>query len=132
MVAGLGVVAVGTLAVALTLSDHLPFVVVHNGLFTPLFALIIFAAATAPPSRLRSLLEHRALVTLGEASYALYILQSPLLGFLHGGLRRLLPEEATHRVVLATAGLGLTLLASVLAWRFVERPAREWLIKRWA
>lgn len=126
--AGLGASAVVALFVVLGLSDRVPFAVLHNGLFTPLFAAVILAAATAGPSRVLALLEHRALVTLGEASYALYILQTPVLGFLHGALRRAVPDEALHTALFVPLGLAGALGASLLAWRYVERPARERLL----
>lgn len=125
---GLGVVAVLALFAALSVSSRVPFPVLHNGVLTPLFAAVILGAGTTSSAAARRVLEHRALVTMGEASYALYILQTPVLGFTHAVLRRAFPPEATHTALFVPLGLVGTLAASLLAWRFVERPAREWLM----
>jgi peptidoglycan/LPS O-acetylase OafA/YrhL len=125
---GLGVVAVLALFAALSVSSRVPFPVLHNGLLTPLFAVVILGAGTTRSATARRVLEHRALVTMGEASYALYILQTPVLGFTHAAVRRVLPAETAHTAPFAALGLVAALVASVLAWRFVERPAREWLL----
>lgn len=126
---GLGAAAVVALFAALSVSGHVPFPVLHNGLLTPLFALVILGVATTSSAATRRVLEHRALVTMGEASYALYILQTPVLGFTHAALRRAFPAETSHTALFAPLGLVAALGTSLLAWRFVERPAREWLLR---
>ena len=93
----------------------------HNGLLTPLFAVLIFAIGTAAPPKW---LEQRWLVTLEEASYALYILQTPVLGVLHGIAKRV---ELESPAVLLVVGVLTSVTVSLGCWRWVERPARGWL-----
>ncbi len=127
--AGWGVGAALALVAALFVSDLAPYPVLHNGLFTPLFALVILSAATSGPTRTRALLEHRWLVALGEASYALYILQAPMLGAVHGVLKRLISDPQTLAAVFHPVGLVAVIAGSLIAWRYLEKPARGWLLK---
>ncbi|MEZ5976014.1 MAG: hypothetical protein R3E96_14590 [Planctomycetota bacterium] len=89
----------------------------------PLFLLLILALADLPQAAFRTR-GWRPFVVLGEASYAVYILQIPV-HHLYGHLiePRLALGETVH--------LGLYLLTlvtvSVLAWRFIERPVGRWL-----
>jgi peptidoglycan/LPS O-acetylase OafA/YrhL len=69
------------------------------------------------------LLGSRALVLLGSASYALYLLQGPC----HAYLSRLVPAPYDHLLAFP-----VTLAAALLTWRFVEEPARRsiWGLRR--
>lgn len=121
-----GGVAVIVLLLALMVSPSLSFPLLHNGLLTPLFAVLIFSIGTSTPPKW---LEHRWLVTLGEASYALYILQTPVLGVLHGIAKRGGLESPALFLVL---GVLASVTVSLVCWRWVERPARKWLTERGA
>src|SRR5436853_4220175 len=55
----------------------LPYLLLHNGLVDPLFALLIYSLASGE-GPLAALLSLPAMVVLGEASYALYIVHIPL------------------------------------------------------
>jgi peptidoglycan/LPS O-acetylase OafA/YrhL len=64
------------------------------------------------------------MVRLGEASYALYILHRPLWDW----LTRVYPApapDASARLPFFLAYLGLLIILSLLALRFVEQPARR-------
>jgi peptidoglycan/LPS O-acetylase OafA/YrhL len=54
------------------LTDRLPYVLVHGGLLTPVFALIILGLSG--PSRLASVFAWKPLVAIGASTYALYLL----------------------------------------------------------
>jgi peptidoglycan/LPS O-acetylase OafA/YrhL len=126
-----GIAMGGALALLVGLSLHkaVPFPLVHNGLFAPLFALVIYGLAWERGWFAR-LLSTRPLVLLGEASYALYILHmpvwawglkfAPLLG-IEGA-----QQSASWFVIYAVAVVGL----AVAAYQFVERPARTRLRRR--
>jgi peptidoglycan/LPS O-acetylase OafA/YrhL len=65
------------------------------------------------------LLGSRALILLGNASYALYLLQEPV----HAYLGIFSPSP-----YLRLLGFPIALAAAILAWRFVEIPARRYLL----
>jgi peptidoglycan/LPS O-acetylase OafA/YrhL len=92
--------------------------------YTPCFAILIMAIAWGP-TFLTALLEHRWIVRLGEASYALFLI--------HDIPHYLLPiyidrnDWRTPWIVLAI--IGACIVASLALYRFVETPARQWLRK---
>jgi peptidoglycan/LPS O-acetylase OafA/YrhL len=53
-------------------TEHLPYVLVHGGLLTPLFAAIILGLSG--PSPLASIFSWKPLVAIGASTYALYLL----------------------------------------------------------
>ena len=69
-------------------------------------------------------LSSRLFVFLGEISYSTYLAH-----FLLWSVFKLaFVRDATNvSLLLGAIFLGLTLAASVLLYRFVERPARQWL-----
>jgi len=117
--------ALGGTAVALitTAFSHLiPYPVMHTGLYAPAFAAIICGLALRP--RWTSFLESRWLLLLGDSSYCLYLLHAMVLGMF------LLPNP--QHITTPTLGRWLgaaatATLVGVLAFRFVEEPARNWL-----
>lgn len=105
------------LAVAM-FSHHIPYPVLHTGLLAPAFAAIICGVAQAP--RWISMLEWKWLVILGESSYCLFLLHALVVGmFLFPD-----PEQLASPARLALAAVTAIALG-LLAWRFVEQPARE-------
>jgi peptidoglycan/LPS O-acetylase OafA/YrhL len=101
--------------------DGAPYVVLHNGLLVPLFAVAIVALAegTGPLARV---LGSRPARVLGDAAFALYALQEPLwlwarrLSGAPGG-------AASPAFVLAFAAAAIAV--SVAVARGLERPARR-------
>jgi peptidoglycan/LPS O-acetylase OafA/YrhL len=128
---GLAITAV--LACAPLIPDR----VLHNGLLAPLFALLIYDLAFDRGLAGR-VLGCAALVLLGEASYALYILQVPM-----HALARALARYGTGTSLTAESGAELSppfivaftvvlILIAVAAMKTVEQPARRWLRRRFA
>lgn len=70
---------------------------------------------------LRRALAGRRLAVLGRASYSFYLLHFPLLLLALRGLAR--PVGAVQGLALWLLVLAASMAASLLAWRFVERPA---------
>jgi peptidoglycan/LPS O-acetylase OafA/YrhL len=96
-----------------------------SGVLAPVFAVMIAALATGT-GPLARLLSRPALLVLGEASYALYILQEPVLIWaLKVPLIGALPVH-----LFAPLFVGLLIAASVACQRFVAEPARVWLLTR--
>ncbi|MEO5781191.1 MAG: acyltransferase [Arthrobacter oryzae] len=85
-------------------------------LMSPLFALLIFSLAVPPRGR-RSFLASAPLVLLGEASFALYMIHTPLMNLYSIAY----PPEAVGWLLMAgTAGV------SIAVFRWFETPARIW------
>lgn len=101
----------------------------HDGLLAPVCAVIVFGLAHGGwPSRI---LAARPLVRLGEASYALYILQSPVFTFVSVFL--IDGWEVTPFFLLQIIALLLSL--SVVSFQLLETPARRALTRvfeRWS
>lgn len=96
---------------------------IHNGGLLPLFGVMILAACSAPSLWTR-LLHTPAFRFLGDASYALYVLQAPLWVLASSKLSVLGPKLGL------VAYLALLLLASAFAHSCIEQPARRWLTAR--
>jgi peptidoglycan/LPS O-acetylase OafA/YrhL len=62
----------------LAASEQLPFALVHNALLLPSFGALVWSVAAAQGGVAR-FFGSRPLVGLGRASYAIYILQMPLM-----------------------------------------------------
>ena len=93
----------------------------NNGLLAPIFAGFVWALSVIP-SPLSRWLCGRWLVNLGNASYALYLIHTPILSlFLH--FRWV--AQAFYPVYLALC-VGL----SLLSFRYFETPVRLWLLER--
>jgi peptidoglycan/LPS O-acetylase OafA/YrhL len=104
-----------------------PYPLLHNGLMTPLFGLLIYAVAM-DCGLLAKFLGWRPLVVLGEASYALYILHLTLFVIARkiwtaGGA---LPESRAFFPIFLAAAL----VASIATYRYLELPMRSWLRAR--
>jgi peptidoglycan/LPS O-acetylase OafA/YrhL len=121
----LALVASLALVVALCRSNVLPYVLLHNGLLSLIFALLIFSLA---PGRgmLARLLSSPFCRLLGESSYSLYILHLPLAAWSSLLLRRLgLPfgDSGLAELLYMTG----TVAVSIAVFKRIEEPARQWL-----
>ncbi len=99
-----------------------PYVLVHNGLAVPLFAIALLglAAGGSGPARV---LASPAARSLGDASFALYALQEPLWRW----ARRLVPEDpgAAPSAAFVLGFAGFAIAVSIIVSRSLERPARH-------
>lgn len=113
-------------AAAVAASGAVPTLLLHNALLAPLFAVGIagLAGGTDPLARL---LATRPMQTLGESSYALYLLHVPLMMWAMALTRT---RELPAATALLVAALSVPL--SVAAHWWLERPARRWLRARLA
>lgn len=110
-----------------------PLVILGDGLLAPAFACVIYGLACG--GRIGSWLASRPLVVLGEASYALYVLQSPLFDLLTVGIKSARPDlqlTAAGRALTAGVIVLTMLMVSILVARGIEQPARRWILRRFA
>ena len=121
----LGLIGFGGTFAVLTQAEHLPYALLHDGSFMPLFGCIILGLAGVNP--LSQLLGRRPLVFIGEASYCLYLLHFNLWNLIHDshvlnwlGLARFDPWISYVLLI----GMAL------LALHFVEKPAQR-VLRSW-
>jgi peptidoglycan/LPS O-acetylase OafA/YrhL len=111
--------AVGIAAV-LTQSERLPFLVLHDGLLDPLWALLVFSLACCG-GRGDGPLGRTPLVVLGRASYSLYVIHKPL----YYWLARWTGAGPAPSRVFVTAYLVTSIALSVALWWGLEEPLRR-------
>ncbi len=101
-----------------------PFLFMHNGLISPLFAIVILGLAGR--HAITRFLRFPLFVAIGEASYCLYILHFNLWRWIHvsGLLVRL--HLVRFDPWISYFMLEVTAFA---AYRLIERPSRNWLQK---
>jgi peptidoglycan/LPS O-acetylase OafA/YrhL len=122
-------VAAGACVVAVLIaSPRIPFLLMHNGLLAPAFAVLVYALARGA-GPLSSALSTRPLTRLGEASFAVYILHISLLawltrGYAETGIRP--PAQPWNFAIYAA----IVIAVSLLVFRWVEEPARRFLRRR--
>jgi peptidoglycan/LPS O-acetylase OafA/YrhL len=94
----------------------------------PLLAVLLFALAwdRGPAAWL---LSRKPMVLLGESSYALYILHSPVWGFFNYFWSHVLHLDPLSRLY-HLAYTATVVAVSVAAYLLIERPARTWLSAR--
>ena len=115
----------------LSASQIIPLVLLFNGLLAPLFAVLIYNLARGGGGILHWALSRPVLVLLGEASYALYILQEPLWKWSLSVAATLTGQHTiwTESGFVAIY-IGVLVLVSLLSFRLVEQPAGRPLAAR--
>lgn len=110
--------------IALTRTGSMPDVVLYTGILAPLCALLIYALAF-DSGPLATFFALPAVVVLGEASYALYILHEPLWAWMTHDPGGLPASQDWRTLIFVLTYLGIALTLSVLSLRLVEQPARR-------
>ncbi|GEM_PF-541170 len=95
------------------------------GLLAPLMILFIIALSL-DTSRLSKTLNHPALVTLGETSYAIYILHVPIVWLFERYLHNRTPYAEQ---IFDVSVIPMMILIGLLAHFFIDQPLRAWLKK---
>jgi peptidoglycan/LPS O-acetylase OafA/YrhL len=125
MVSYAGMAGVCTL---LLVSDRIPFLL-NNALVLPFFGMVVYGLATGG-GPIAWLLSRPALLMLGEASYAIYILQGPIQAWTYTVLHRLVVRIVVLSPRTEAAIELLTIvLVSLVVVRWFERPARRLAMK---
>ncbi len=121
----LSLVALAGITIVLAFSPRLPYVLLHNGLIAPLFALLIYTLAVGR-GPLVSFLSLAPIVFLGEASYALYILHAPIWDWLHRiKVQFDLQINDAESVGYFLTYLAILFIASIVIFKWIEIPARD-------
>ena len=118
----------------LALTPGIPYELPNNGLLAPIFSLLIYTLAYGRGT-IAKLLSLPFLTLLGEASYAIYLLQNPLLSFL-----KVISEKAAQVDLVSPdffnsfsfllCYLFILVSISIGAFLFIETPLRRSLLSR--
>ncbi len=103
-------------------ANHIPLLVMSNGVLLPAYALLILGLVNLRGTAQR-FLSQRWLVILGEASYALYLLHSPVWTY----FSRVHPIDTRPLWLLY---LAITLTLSIASFFLLESPIRVWILQR--
>jgi peptidoglycan/LPS O-acetylase OafA/YrhL len=120
LAAGLATVGLALTMAALLLANHLPMILLHNGLLIPCFAMLL--VGLCEENWVSRLLSNPLLVILGEASFALYLFHSLLIDATKG-------IDSSFRW--APMKLILIIPLSVVLHLCVERPSRRAILNWW-
>jgi peptidoglycan/LPS O-acetylase OafA/YrhL len=113
------------LVVLAGISGTIPLTFIATFLLVPAFGLIVYGGAGARCAGTRWL-ESSALVLLGEASYALYILHEPVIPYFVGAQALFFPRLSPWAGILLL--MALMALLSLASLRWLERPMRKKLL----
>jgi len=121
----LGIFAFAALYLLLCVGDHLPYAMMHDGLLMPLFAGVVLCLAGRNP--IANFFGLLPFIAIGEASYCLYLLHFNLWTLLHDSH---FLEKSGLIVFDPWISYLLLIIAALLTKRLIERPGRNWIIRR--
>lgn len=122
-VAGLWLLLSGVVLLLLSLIPAVQALPLHRTLSWGLPAFLLVLGAVLAPAYQQAWLKR-----LGDASYSIYLLQILTIQACYKVSVSLLPQG--HPLLFAAASLGLTLLAALLCYRYLEQPMLQWLRRR--
>ena len=120
-----GIFSFAALYALLCVEDRLPYVLMHDGLLMPLFALLILCLAGR--NWIARFFGLYPFIAIGEASYCLYLLHFNLWTLLHDSH---LLEKSGLIALDPWISYVLLVVAALLTKRFIERPGRNWLSRQ--
>jgi peptidoglycan/LPS O-acetylase OafA/YrhL len=110
-----------------TLVLHTPYLLMHGGLMTPVFAALVLGLSGPHP--ISAVFAWRPLLLIGESSYCLYLLHFNVFQLLH-------TNQVLERLHLAALDPWLSyvilILLALAVFRFVEIPARKAILNRFS
>lgn len=122
--------AVSLVAVCLffyTVVLRTPYLLMHGGLLTPLFAALVLGLSG--PHFLSALFSWRPLLLVGESSYCLYLIHFNVFQLLH---IYHVPERLHLAAFDPWLSYVILVLLSIAIYRFVETPARKAILRRFS
>lgn len=114
------------LTIFYTVIEKVPYVMLHGGAMTPLFATLIFGLTGT--HWITKLLAIRPIAILGEASFCLYLLHFNTWLLLHD---HHIPERLHVAALDPWISYVIIIAVAYTAFRLVETPARRTLLARW-
>ncbi len=106
---------------------HTPYLLIHGGLMTPIFAALV--VGLSGPHPISAVFSWRPLLLIGESSYCLYLLHFNVFQLLH-------TYEVPERLHLAALDPWLSyvilILFALAVFHFVEIPARKAILRRFS
>jgi peptidoglycan/LPS O-acetylase OafA/YrhL len=110
-----------------TLVDHTPYLLMHGGLMTPVFAALVLGLSG--PHRISALFSCRPLLLVGESSYCLYLLHFNVFQLLH---TYHVPERLHLAALDPWFSYVILILFALVVFHFVETPARKAILRRFS
>jgi peptidoglycan/LPS O-acetylase OafA/YrhL len=110
-----------------TLVLRTPYLLVHGGLMTPIFAALVLGLSG--PHAISALFSWRPLLLIGESSYCLYLLHFNVFQLLH---IYHVPERLHLAGLEPWLSYGILILLALAAFHFVETPARKAILTRFS
>ncbi len=118
-------VAVGVFFYTLVL--HTPYLLMHGGLMTPVFAALVLGLSGPHP--ISSFFSWRPLLLIGESSYCLYLLHFNVFQLIHAYH---VPERLHLAALDPWLSYVILILLALAVFHFVEIPARKAILRRFS
>ena len=106
---------------------YLPYPMLHTGMLTPLFALLIIGLSG--DHWISAIFAVRPMVVVGEATYCLYLLHFNCWNLMH---KYNVPQKLHVEALDPWFSYVVLVLIALLAYYTVENPGRRWILKRWS
>jgi len=110
-----------------SLVRHTPYLLMHGGLLTPIFAALVLGLSGPHP--ISALFSWRPLLLIGESSYCLYLLHFNVFQLLH---IYHVPERLHLAALDPWLSYVILILLALAVFHFVEVPARQVLLRRFS
>ena len=122
--------AISLTAVAIffyTLVLQTPYLLIHGGLMTPIFAAVVLGLSGPHP--ISAVFSWRPLLLIGESSYCLYLLHFNVFQLLH---TYKVPERLHLAALDPWLSYVILILLALAVFHFVEIPARKAILRRFS
>jgi peptidoglycan/LPS O-acetylase OafA/YrhL len=106
---------------------HTPYLLMHGGLLTPVFAALVLGLSGPHP--ISAFFSWRPLLLIGESSYCLYLLHFNVFQLLH---TYRVPERLHLAALDPWLSYVILILLALAVFRFVEIPARKAILHRFS
>jgi peptidoglycan/LPS O-acetylase OafA/YrhL len=106
---------------------HTPYLLMHGGLLTPLFAALVLGLSGPHP--ISAVFSWRPLLLIGESSYCLYLLHFNVFQLLH---TYHVPERLHLAALDPWLSYVILILFALAVFHFVETPTRRAILRRFS
>ncbi len=110
-----------------TLVGHTPYLLMHGGLLTPVFAALVLGLSGPHP--ISALFSWRPLLLIGESSYCLYLLHFNVFQLIH---TYRVPERLHLAALDPWLSYAILVLLALAVFHFFEVPARKAILNRFS